>query len=290
MAASRVDLHSHTTASDGELSPARLVALAARSALRVLAVTDHDTFEGLDAAEASARRAGISFVPGVELTAYFRGHEVHLLAYFPERRASPLSRALARFRERRVERMRRMIARLSTAGIRVGEAEVIRPGMGAVGRPHLAQALVRLGHARDVSDAFARLIGQRSPAYVRKYRLSMERALRLVHESGGVSVMAHPGRSTADEVLEELRQLGLQGIEAYHSDHDAETTRRYLSLARRLGFLVTGGSDFHGERVKPGVALGSVRVPLRVYESLRAFHEKAIRRQGRRGGACVTSS
>ncbi|MBI1850996.1 MAG: PHP domain-containing protein [Planctomycetes bacterium] len=269
MALSLVDLHTHTTASDGTLPPAKLVAEAKRAGLRVLAVTDHDTLAALDEAEAVARRKRIEFVPGVELTAYHRGHEIHLLAYWV-RRGGELEREMLRFRARRLDRMKTMIAKLRAVGLPVRESDVIRPGMGAVGRPHLARALVRLGHARDVSDAFARLIGTRCPAYVRKYRLSMKRALRLVRESNGVSVIAHPGkRGALDPLFAELKDLGLHGIEAYHSSHDRASIERYVAIAKRMRLIVTGGSDFHGEAVKPGITLGCVRVPLRVVGALR---------------------
>jgi 3',5'-nucleoside bisphosphate phosphatase len=269
MARSLVDLHTHTTASDGVLEPEALVARAKRAGLRVLAVTDHDTLAALDVCAAAARERDIEFVPGTELTAYHAGFEIHLLAYFV-RRGGALERELVLFRQRRLDRMRRMIAKLRALGVKIRESDVIGRGMGAVGRPHLARALVRLGAADDVPDAFDRYIANGRPAYVPKYRLSIRRALRLVREAGGVSVLAHPGRKGAlDSLVPELERLGLRGIEAYHSSHDAPAVRRYLALAKRHGLIVTGGSDFHGEAVKPGVTLGCVRVPLRVVDALR---------------------
>ena len=209
MIASAVDLHMHSTASDGSDAPEAVAALAERNGLRVIALTDHDSLDGIPAAAARAEAAGIRLIPGVELSVYEEGTDVHLLAYGFDPADGALRAAIARYRESRRERARKILARLKGLGIRVPmeEVETIARG-GALGRPHVAEALLRAGHVDSFNEAFQRFLGTHAPAYVGKTAVSLEEATRVVREAGGVTVLAHPGTLNRDHLIPGLRQTG----------------------------------------------------------------------------------
>ncbi len=261
MIASAVDLHMHSTASDGSDAPEAVAALAERNGLRVIALTDHDSLDGIPAAAARAEAAGIRLIPGVELSVYEEGTDVHLLAYGFDPADGALRAAIARYRESRRERARKILARLKGLGIRVPmeEVETIARG-GALGRPHVAEALLRAGHVDSFNEAFQRFLGTHAPAYVGKTAVSLEEATRVVREAGGVTVLAHPGTLNRDHLIPGWARRGLDGLEVWHSKHDASAVARYQSYAKLHGLLMTGGSDYHGERT-PSVTIGSVAVP-----------------------------
>jgi len=263
----RVDLHAHTCFSDGAHTPEELVALALGRGLAALAVTDHDTVESLPYARAAAGVA-LELVPGIELSSAQQGMDLHILGYYIDPQDDGLRRRLESFRLERLERVREMAARLGALGAPVDVGEVVSlAGHGVVGRPHLAEVLVRAGHADDADDAFRRYLGSRGVAFVPRPAFRPDEAIALVHAAGGVSVLAHPGPGLVDSVVEALVTRGLRGIEAWHPQHSPATVRRYEALAERLGVLVTGGSDFHG----PGRSadLGEMAVPVRVMASLK---------------------
>ncbi len=278
---SRVDLHSHTTASDGGLSPTELVARAARLGVEVLAITDHDTTEGLAEAQEAALRHQITLVPGVEISTVCGREEIHLLGFFVDPECSELQSLLSRTREARKERAFRMLERLSNLGLPLEWQRVLDlSGGGSIGRPHVAATMLEAGYVRSFDEAFSLWIGRGCPAYVERYKLTPEDAIDLVRQSGGVAVLAHPyifDRSQAMKKgldlkhwLPRLREAGLCGIEAYYANYSRRTSRRLLSLAIRYGLLVTGGSDFHGGPL--GVGLGGVAVPWAVWEGLERKH------------------
>lgn len=250
----RIDLHTHSSVSDGTDTPAELVAAAAAAGLDVLALCDHDTFDGLDAAVAAGQRYGVRVVRGVEISAEHRGVSVHLLGYGCRADDAALAAELARVRQGRNGRVPAMLARLRAAGMPVAE-EVLARYVGdspSVGRPHLADAMIELGYVRDRREAFDRYLADGGPIFVGRYATPLERGLDLVRAAGGACVVAHPwGRVSRDELpprlLERLAASGqLDGVEVDHQDHDAATRSELRTLASRLGLLATGSSDFHG--------------------------------------------
>ena len=262
--ARRFDLHTHTTASDGTLTPAELVRLALDRGLEVLAVTDHDTVAGVAPAIEAAAGTGLRVLPGVELSALYSGGGLHLLGYGFDPGAGGLDVRLRALTMGREERARAILRLLAALGAPLSWDRVAALAEGAVGRPHIARALVAAGYARDVSDAFARFIGEGRPAYLPSGRLSVAEAVSLVREAGGEVALAHPLLPARPldlaRLLPELRDAGLTGIEVYHAEHDAAATELLRRLADSQGLWWTGGSDFHGPS-KPDAQLGAVPVP-----------------------------
>ena len=273
-----VDLHTHTTASDGSDSPERLVSAAAELGLSAVAITDHDTTAGLMQAQRAAAAAGIELVAGVELSLEWSGGAMHMLALGVE---NPrwLSSQLEEVREGRRRRNLEMVERLRAQGVEITIEEVRKEGGGGtIGRPHLAAVLVKKGNVADISEAFARYLGRGCPAYVERYRLQPAEAIRLAHRAGGVAILAHPltlgleGGALA-AVLAELAEQGLDGMESYYAAYQPATREALATLARRCGLIPSGGSDYHG-RFKPetqlGVGRGDLMVRDEVLEELRA--------------------
>ncbi len=280
-----IDLHSHTTASDGSLSPAELVQLAKRSGLAALAITDHDTFDGFEEALPFARSAGLDLVRGIELNSHpaessiVSGNAVHMLAYFPSREPSRnFVEWLANEREERRSRNRRLVDSLRRRGIEITLEEVEARGRSLAGRVHFSYILVKKGYAKNTEDAFHRFLGETAPSYVERQSPTTPELISIVRAGGGIPVVAHPirlrlSRDAEREVLIRLKQAGLLGLEIYHSDHPPELQAHYRQLAEELDLSPTGGSDFHGA-VKPKVSLGTglagnVRVPLDFLTRLR---------------------
>ncbi len=261
MTYSAVDLHLHSTASDGSLAPEAVVALAERNGVRTIALTDHDSIDGYPAALARAKEAKIRLITGVELSVHEEGSDVHLLAYGFDPSDAALLAAIARYRDSRRDRARKILSRLKGLGIRISleEVEEIAKG-GAIGRPHVAEALVRGGHVDSFNEAFQRFLGHHAPAYVGKTAVSLEEAVTVVRDAGGVTVLAHPGTTNRDHNIPAWARRGLDGIEVWHAKHDASAIARYQGYAQLHGLLMTGGTDFHGERT-PAVTVGSVAVP-----------------------------
>jgi predicted metal-dependent phosphoesterase TrpH len=278
---SAIDLHMHSTASDGSDAPEAVAALAARNGLRVISLTDHDSLDGLPAATARAEAAGIRLIPGVELSVHEQGTDVHLLAYGFDPADPELVAAIARYRDARRERARKILARLKGLGIRISleTVEEIARG-GALGRPHVAEALLQGGFVESFNEAFQRFLGGHAPAYVPKAPVLLEDASKVVREAGGVTVLAHPGTLNRDHLIPGWARRGLDGIEVWHSKHDAGAIARYQSYAKMHGLLMTVGSDYHGERT-PSVTIGSVPVPetvlLPLDEAFRARRPAASR-------------
>ncbi len=256
-----VDLHAHSTASDGSKSPTAVVAAAKAAGLSALALTDHDTMDGVAEAVAAADKFGIRVVPGVELSATDGQREVHLLGLHIQR-ANALEDSLRTFRERRHARALQIVEKLNALGVPISFDDVLaRAGDAAIGRPHIARVLIESGWARDSRDAFDRYLGSGRPAYVPKHRLSVADAIALVHAGGGIAILAHPGPEGRRETIERFVALGLDGVEVRHPGHTAEDTNRLTALTEFFGLVPSGGSDWHGSAEGPRV-LGVMRVPL----------------------------
>jgi len=249
----QIDLHTHSTASDGTQSPAEVVASAEAAGLEVIALTDHDTTSGWAEATQAALRHRVSLVRGIEISCQRDGTSVHLLGYLTDPDAPRLSAELARAREARVSRLERMVELMAADGIPITYAEVLAqvPPGATEGRPHIADALVHNGAVATRDEAFAEWLGNDSPYYVSHYAPDPVRAVQLVMEAGGVAVHAHPftstrGRTISDALIEEMAAAGLGGVEVDHRDHDGDARARGRALAAQLGLLVTGSSDYHG--------------------------------------------
>jgi predicted metal-dependent phosphoesterase TrpH len=254
-----IDLHAHTTASDGILSPQELVRLAQRIGVSILAITDHDTLAGIPTAMAEGAKVGLQIVPGVEVTAYVDDIEVHILGHFVDPDDARLARFLASSRDDRVVRVRRMIDRLWTLGLPLDVDEILTQAPGSsVGRPHLAQAMVRHGYVTSVQEAFDRYLTPGKPAHVERSRIPSGEAIVAIKEAGGVSSLAHPGVYGHDEVIPRLLKQGLMGLEARHPDHSPEAIFRYERLRLQHGLLAPCGSDFHG---LPGLRESTLGMP-----------------------------
>lgn len=267
-----IDLHTHTTASDGRCSPAELVARAAGAGVTILAVTDHDTLMGCDAAEAACPNAGIAFVGGIEITAMAGDIDVHVLGYFIDRRAPALLQFLARQRQSRIDRIYEIVERLALRGIRLDAASIVKPALDdpsrAAGRPWVAKAMIGAGVVKDTSEAFDRWLARGRPAFVPRRGATPADVIARIHDAGGIASLAHPALVARDEWISTLAADGLDAVEAFHSEHDADATARYLALADRLGLLVTGGSDFHGDESHGPQSPGAVSLPPQYYEPL----------------------
>lgn len=274
----QVDLHTHTTASDGSLTPAQLVQRAARLGVKVLAITDHDTVDGVAVGTAEGARLGVEVIPGVEINTDVPGAEVHVLGYFFDVAHRELNEKLAEIREGRIGRARRMAEVLTEMGAPVRFERILEiAGDGAVCRPHVAQALIEAGHVNGYQQAFEKYIGRNSPAYVSRQKFSPAEACALIRRAGGLPVLAHPVffdrygavKARFDQaLLPDMLANGLAGIEVYYPRYDATTIELLLGVARSHGLVVTGGTDFHG--VRPGEPdLGGVYVPMKTVRRLR---------------------
>lgn len=267
-----IDLHTHTTASDGRCTPTELVSRAARAGVTVLSITDHDTVGGYPAGAAASTAAGIELVPGIEVTAVVDGADVHVLGYFIDLSSPRLLAFLRDQRLRRIERIREIVDRLAAHGIALDADAIVQPGLDnpatAIGRPWVARALVAGGHVATANEAFDRWLGRDCPAFVPRRGATPTDVVAHIHEAGGLASLAHPGLVRHDEWLPGLAAEGLDALEAYHSDHDASATRRYLAIAARLGLEVTGGSDYHADESHGPGDPGHVSLPPVAYEGL----------------------
>jgi len=260
---SGIDLHTHSVRSDGTFTPSELVRLARERDLDVIALTDHDTTEGLPEAAAAANQEGVELVPGVEFSATYQGSSIHILGYWIDDQEQELSDELQRLRDDRLRRGERMVQKLQELGYPISFQRVLEISGGRnVVRPHIAQALVEAGVVATEEDAFtAELIADAGLADVQKHALAPLDALALIRRAGGVCALAHPGmwaaqRPVPDELIETMAESGMAGLEVDHPDHTPEMRARYRAMAARLGLAATGASDCHGTRYEP-IRLGT---------------------------------
>jgi len=283
-----IDLHTHSTFSDGSMTPTELVAAARAAGLAAIALTDHDTCDGLSEFLAAGKGSEVETLAGVEVSLEFGGRTVHMLGYGINTAHGRLRETLSRLVEGRNKRNTRIVQKLQLLGISIelNEVQAIA-GEQIVGRPHFAQVLIQKGVVGSFDEAFDRYLARGRPAYFERFRLSPEEAIHLIAEAGGMAVLAHPyymgmASDLIASTLTRLKAAGLVGIEAYYPEHTEGQTRLYVEMAQRFDLLVTGGSDFHGT-IKPNIALGwgrgSLRVPYVLFERLR----KALLRRGKNG-------
>jgi len=273
----RIDLHTHTTASDGSLSPTELVQLAKTQGLSTLAITDHDTVAGLDAGITEGERLGVAIIPGIEISCLYEETELHILGYFIDKEDARLTEALSKYQESREYRNPKIIERLRQLGCDLTYEEVKAfAGTGTVGRPHIAQILLKKGYVKNVAEAFDRYLGDSGPAYISRALPDPQEAIGLIRAIGGIPVLAHPvyisrGKQPFEEVCARLKEWGLLGLESFYSSHSQSQVDRYRSIARNQGLLATGGSDFHGDskpNIAVGVGYGNLEIPGDLCEKL----------------------
>ena len=274
------DLHCHTTASDGLLSPTELVQSAAKLGLKAIAITDHDTILGWEEAGEAGLAYQITILKGVELNTNWQDKEVHILGYELDGSAAPFTDKLKDLQKAREKRIVKILSRLKGLGMDLAIDEVQQFAQGeSIGRPHIGRALVERGYVQSIREGFDRYIGLGAPAYVPSLKLTPEEGISLIREARGVAVLAHPGILRLDEGIPAWVKAGLQGIEVSHSEHQPEDEKRYQRIAQEYRLLTTGGSDFHGEACKPGVNLGGWGVSLEVLQQILdlAQHNKCYR-------------
>jgi len=271
------DLHTHTTASDGSLTPSELVELARDVGLAAVSVTDHDTVDGLEEALTAGERNGVEVIAGVEISVDFKT-EMHILGYFPGKAYKGIVNVLERLREIRNERNPKIISKLNEMGFDITLGEVLKEASGeVVGRLHIAKVLAKKGYVKNTNEAFEKYLLQGRPAYFKKEKLTPQQGIEAILNAGGVPVLAHPiflhlGTDELDELVSNLALVGLKGIEAYYVENSEEDTKILLEIASKYNLVATGGSDFHGS-FKPTIALGkghgNLQVPYEVVENLK---------------------
>jgi hypothetical protein len=259
----KIDLHSHSKASDGEHTPAELAARAKAAGLAVWGLSDHDTVAGIGEAAEAASRHGLRLIPGIELSAFLDAKEIHLLGHFVD----PTHRSMTDFEDflaaRRRSRMEQIVDKLAALGVRIRVENIEKwSGGKTIGRPHVARAIVETGAVATVKEAFDRYLAEGRPAYVPRYRLEAAEGVQLVRGAGGTTTVAHPGVSKLERVdLQRLRAAGVDGLEVHHIDHVPSQREKYLRIADELGLVPTAGSDYHGINVSPDRRLGDVTMP-----------------------------
>jgi predicted metal-dependent phosphoesterase TrpH len=271
----RADLHTHTTFSDGLLSPDDLMEKVSAAGLTSVAVTDHDTVEGLVPARAAAEKRNINFIPGIEISAVETSREVHILGYFFDQENSTLKDYSTAVFATRLDRVGRIVERLSELGIGLDYDSIVESsGPGTIGRPHVAQAMVDSNHVSNTREAFKRYLRNGGPAFVASKKIDAVEAIAMIAQAGGIAVLAHPGHWVADSTIMKLIRHGLHGIEVVHPSHDASLVRYYRELAQEFVLLQTGGSDYHGPRTDQDETIGRYYVGQKELDRLQTARQR----------------
>jgi len=279
-----VDLHIHTTASDGVMSPSEIVRYAKAKGLQAIAITDHDTIEGLEEGLSEGEKIGFEVIPGIEISAEHPPGSMHLLGFFIDIHHPLLNERLEYLQNAREERNPKMVEKLNQLGIKITYDEVVKAsGGGQIGRPHFAKVLVEKKYVRSFQEAFDRFLKKGAPAYVEKFRFTPKEALYFINEAKAVAVLGHPntlgmnGYSELENLLLELIENGLRGIEVYYPEHSPLEIAQFKNLAEKYGLLVTGGTDYHGiekNGLNIGVGRGEMRLPYSMVEALKATRNR----------------
>jgi len=267
------DLHIHTNASDGLLSPEEVVKWAIIKKLRAIAITDHDTITGIEPAINSNDRSDkLEIIPGVELNTEFDGKEVHILGYFIDYKNSWFLDILDKIQNSRYHRARKMIEKLQHLGIKISFERVEEISKGSsIGRPHIARAMVESGYVSDIPDAFDKYIGEGCPAYVERYKLTTKEAIEIINKIKGIPVLAHPGLITDKNIINHILDLGIMGIEVYHPKHDSDMISYLFLLSKKRGLFITGGTDCHGYMQNGQPIMGNVSINYNKVLELKKF-------------------
>ncbi len=281
-----VDLHLHTTASDGVLSPSQMVRYAKAKGLQAIAITDHDTIEGCEEGLSEGERIGFEVIPGIEISAEYSPGSMHILGFFLDIHHPLLNERLEYLQKARAERNPKIVSKLNELGIEVTYEEVLKAsGGGQVGRPHFANVLLEKKVVRSFQEAFDRFLKKGSPAYVDKFRFTSKEALGFINEAKGVSVLAHPntlgvnGYSGLEKLILQLVKEGLQGIEVYYPEHSSVEVAQYKTLAERYGLVSTGGTDYHGiekNELDIGIGRGEMKLPYSIVEHMKAVRNRSL--------------
>ncbi len=255
------DLHIHSTASDGRLTPEEVVRQAKQAGLSVISLTDHDTVAGLGAALRAGAETGLEVIPGIELNTDLDGHEIHMLGYCLNPGSESLLKTIEDLRQAREDRARQIITKLERLGLHIEYEHVKRvAGRAAIGRPHIAQALLETGYSDSLTDAFEQYLANGRQAYVPHQKLEPLMAIEVILEAGGIPVLAHPGLAKRDDLIASFVERGMRGLEVYYPFHSAAEILKYEQLCLKYDLIMTGGSDFHGPGFKYP-ALGTVTIP-----------------------------
>jgi predicted metal-dependent phosphoesterase TrpH len=275
-----VDLHTHSIHSDGTWTPTQVVERALARGLSAIALTDHDSVDGLDEARSRASGTPLEIVPGVELSAHDGAVEVHVLGFFVDDHDAEFRLSLQQFREQRLLRAHAILERLEELGFDLSWDEILeRAKGGAIGRPHIAEAMIAAGHCHSIDEAFRKFLGTRGSAYIPRKSLTPRGAIELVRRAGGVAAIAHPATMAKDLVVGEMAKLGLTALEVIHPRHDAADRGRYQRLCEKYGLVATGGSDSHGERTGYS-QIGDGDVPATALDGLRAAQARLAHSEG----------
>ncbi|MDS1029040.1 PHP domain-containing protein [Bacillota bacterium LX-D] len=265
-----IDLHIHTTASDGVLSPKEIVAFAHEQGLLAIAITDHDTTDGLDEGLREGKRKKIDVIPGLELSTDFKTREVHLLGYYIEYQNEFFQRKLSTLRDNRVKRAKSIVAKLNYLGFKLDWEHILAIARGgSVGRPHIAQALMEKSYISSIEEGFNKLLVKGAPAYVPREKISIAEGIALIKEAKGIPVLAHPGLLNDRSLVQELLGLGIEGLEAYYPLHSQKETTYCLQLCSKYGLIATGGSDYHGRGNEFRCKIGAVEAPYTIIKELK---------------------
>lgn len=267
-----IDMHVHSTASDGVLSPSEIIHWAVRLGLKGVAITDHDTVDGIQEALAAAKEYNhFVFIPGIEFSTQYDGHEIHILGYCIDHLHQDILQLTEKIKEDRLQRGSKMIKKLAEIGYEVTFEEVLALSQdGVVGRPHVGRLLVKKGYVASVQEAFDKLLGKGKAAYVERFKLTPDDAIAAIKKGKGIPVLAHPGLMNQKVNVADIIRKGIEGIEAYHSKHDPSDTEYCLNLAKKHRLLITGGSDYHDTFINEKPTIGSIGVP---YETIAAWIE-----------------
>lgn len=260
----KADLHLHTFYSDGKLSPEELILKAKLNGIDTLAVTDHDSVEGVEEAIHYGKLNDIEIIPGVELSSEYKGQEVHVLGYFMNYKEPRFLDYLASFRVKRLSRAKKIVERLNSMNIKITIEDVLSKALGnaSIGRPHIAFALMAANVVSNYNEAFFKYIGDNKPAYVKKPNIGTAEAVKLITETGGLSFIAHPGKTIRDNLIIELIEHGVDGIEIIHPSHTRDDIGYFLDVTGQYFLLESGGSDFHGGRMNDDTILGNYYIPV----------------------------
>lgn len=271
------DLHIHTTASDGALTPSQVVRLAQKETLRGIAITDHDAIEGIEEALKEGELINLKVVPGIEVSTQLEQEEIHILGYFIDYQADFLQSKLNELRMERIMRNKKIIKKLNDLGYKLEWEEVLAlAGNGSVGRPHIALALQNRGYIQTMEEAFHKLLNRGAPAFVPRKKLTPKEGIEMIHRAKGVAVLAHPGLLKDKSLAKSLVPLGLDGIEVFYPLHSGEDVSLFKSLCKSYGLIATGGSDFHGMGSESKTKIGAALVPYHTIIDLEKVKEKRL--------------